>query len=647
MGIFRAIGIANRITWQKPQFYVLVVGAMQLLLVLIAIPLIRLLYDLVLLQTGLGSIAYDRISHVLRNPLADVTLLVIAIVAAIAVVGELATLFILASHHQSGNVTSFRLVLRQLWETIKKLAHLQGLLMIVYLILLLPLGQLGLTSILTKKVAVPPFISEELSKSPPSNLIYSAVLLLITYLNLRLIFTLPVLSTTTAGVWQSFVTSWRLTRWRSLRVLGLLFLLAMLAGLAAFILGAVTLTPTIATDLLAPASSPWLAAFGLSVWQIGMFVITALLTIIVVQSLIAMMRDWLDRLPEHQRPASAFVWYSEPSPAAGSRPRLMGSRAAVLDERASRHAFRLRVSEEGSGFKARSHASGASNRTMWGVAAGVMVLAFGITAVLNHRIMVRLIDSDETEVVAHRGFIEGGVENTLPALQAAADAGADRVEFDVLQTKDGKFVVMHDTNLRRLAGQNLNVKDLTQAELTKITVRAGGMEAKIPTLEEWIRLSIQLNLPQLLEIKLHGGETPDMVPRLLAVLDQAGVTEHYTYHTLSREVVEELKRLRPQLVVGFIVPINFGGIPDVTADFIVIEQQSYSSRFVRQAWASGYNVIVWTVDDEQQMREYIDAAVDGIITDKPDLGVTARTDIAEDKGLTGRLSDAIARSASF
>jgi glycerophosphoryl diester phosphodiesterase len=606
VGIFRAIGIANRTTWHKPQFYVLVVGAMQLLLVLIAIPLIRLLYDLVLLQTGLGSIAYDRISHVLRNPLADVTLLVIAIVAVIAVVGELATLFMLAAHHQSGNLTSFRLVLRQLWETIKKLAHLQGLLMIVYLILLLPLGQLGLTSILTKKVAVPPFISEELSKSPSSNLIYSAVLLLITYLNLRLILTLPVLSTTTAGVWQSFVTSWRLTRRRSLRVLGLLFLLAMLAGLAAFILGAVTLTPTIATDLLAPASSPWLAAFGLSVWQIGIFVITALLTIMVVQSLIAMMRDWLDRLPEHQRPASAFVWYSEPSPAAASRQKLM-----------------------------------------WGVAAGLMVLAFGTTAVLNHRTMVRLIDSEETEVVAHRGFIQGGVENTLPALQAAADAGADRVEFDVLQTKDGKFVVMHDTNLRRLAGQNLNVKDLTQDELTKITVRAGGMEAKIPTLEEWIRLSIQLNLPQLLEIKLHGGETPDMVPRLLAVLDQAGVTEHYTYHTLSREVVEELKRLRPQLVVGFIVPINFGGIPDVKADFIVIEQQSYSSRFVRQAWASGYNVIVWTVDDEQQMREYIDAAVDGIITDKPDLGVTARTDIAEDKGLTGRLSDAIARSASF
>ena len=190
MGIFRAIGIAHLTTWQSPQFYVLVVGAMQLLVIVIAIPVIRLLYKLVLVQTGLGNIAYDRISHVLRNPLADITLLIIAIVAVIAIVAELVTLFILAFRHQSWNAISLRIVLRQLWGTIKKLAHLQGLLMIVYLILLLPLGQLGLTSILTKKVAVPPFISEELNKSPSTSLIYSAVLLVISYISLRLIFTL-------------------------------------------------------------------------------------------------------------------------------------------------------------------------------------------------------------------------------------------------------------------------------------------------------------------------------------------------------------------------------------------------------------------------------------------------------------------------
>jgi glycerophosphoryl diester phosphodiesterase len=606
VGIFRAIGIAHRTTWRRPQFYVLVVGAMQVFLLLIAIPVIRLLYGLVLLQTGLGSIAYDRISHVLRNPFADLTLLLIAGVAVVAITGELVTLFVLASHHQDGDTTSFRLVLRQVWETIKKLVHPQGLLILVYLILLLPLGQLGLTSILTKKVAVPPFVSEELSKSGTGSLLYGAFTLAVFYLNLRLILTLPLLGTTSAGVWRAFVTSWRLTSWRSLRIVGLLIILVIPAGLVGVLLALVTLAPTIAADRVRPAASPLLAAFGLSVWQITIFVITALLTIMIVQSLTAMMRDWLKRLPEDHRHTPAVNSYSEPT-----------------------------------------HVTARRRKQLWGLAAAVTVMAFAATSVVNYQTMVKLADTEETEIVAHRGFLAGGVENTLPALQAAARAGADRVEFDVMETKDGKFVVMHDANLKRLAGKNLNVKDLTQDELTKITVRADGMEAKIPSLEEWIQLSIQLNLPQLLEIKLHGGETPDLVPRLLAVLDRTGVTESYTYHTLSREVVDELKRLRPELVVGFIVPINFGGIPEVKADFLVIEQQSYSNQFIHQAWAAGYNVIVWTVDDEQQMRQYLNAAVDGIITDRPDLGVKASTDIAEDKGLTGRLSDAIERSASI
>ncbi len=232
VGIFRAIGTAHRTTWRSPQLYVLVVGAMQLLVLVIAIPVIRLLYQLVLVQTGLGSIAYDRISHVLRNPLADVTLLLIAVVAVVTIMAELITLFVLASHHQDGDATSFRLMLHQVWETIKKLVHPQGLLMVIYLILLLPLGQLGLTTILTKKVAVPPFVSEELSKSGSGSLLYGAFLLVVFYLNVRLLFTLPLLGTTTAGVWEAFVTSWRLTRRRSLRIVGLLIVVSIPAGLA-------------------------------------------------------------------------------------------------------------------------------------------------------------------------------------------------------------------------------------------------------------------------------------------------------------------------------------------------------------------------------------------------------------------------------
>ncbi len=271
------------------------------------------------------------------------------------------------------------------------------------------------------------------------------------------------------------------------------------------------------------------------------------------------------------------------------------------------------------------------------------MIALVVATVINIGTLMAFDAAKATQILAHRGWVDGGVENTLPALRAAKRAGADRVEFDVLQTKDGKFVVMHDTNLRRLAGIDQEVKDLTQDELTRITVRHDDQEAKIPSLEQWIETSKELDLPQLLEIKVHGAETPDLVPRLLAVLDAYQVADWYTYHSLSRDIVTALEAARPTLVVGFIVPINFGGIPKVKCDFIVIEEASYDEDFLHEAQNAGYKVMVWTVETEEAMRAYMIDGADGIITDHPDVGVSQEQQIADDRGLAARLLDRVER----
>ena len=606
IGALRALGVALRTTWHQPQLYVLTVFVMQLLLLLLVTPLLRLLYSLVLLETGLGSLAYDKIVNVVTNPLALLTLLVLAVVAAGSVLFEIVTLFILASHHQAGQDTSFRLVLRQVGRTFRKLLHPQGLLVAVYLLLLLPLGQFGTTSTLTRKIAVPPFISDELAKSPTTAIVYTGIMLVLLYLNIRLVLTLPVLATTDASVWQSFVTSWRLTRWRSLRLLGMVVLAFIAAGMIIVSLFVISVGPTLITDFTNRGLSPVFATLGLGVWQLGTFVLTALITVTIGQGLIAMLRDWLPRLAERHRHEAHLITYSVPSTVSARR-----------------------------------------RGTLWIVTAAVVVLAFGLASVVNYGRMTRLASTDQTEIIAHRGFVEGGVENTLPALRAADEAGSNRVEFDILQTKDLKFVVIHDSNLQRLAGVNANVKDLTQAELMDITVRADGMEAKIPSLEQWIEESKKLDLPGLLEVKLHGGESPDMLQRLLAVTDQYSVSEWFTYHSISRPIVEDLKRLRPALVVGFIVPINFGGVPRVTANFLVIEQASYSDEFRNEATGKGFGVVVWTVQDEQQMRLYIGDDVQGLITDLPNVAVAARDDIKNDEGLSGRLIDTVVRTSAI
>ena len=369
-----------------------------------------------------------------------------------------------------------------------------------------------------------------------------------------------------------------------------------------------TLIPTVVTDLTRPDLSAASAAVGLAVWQIGVFLITAQRTILIVQGLVALMRDWLPRLPEKHRHEVHEITYSVDSTVTAAR-----------------------------------------RRKLWLVTAAVAVLAFGGASVdqLRHDDQA---GGRRRDVGARAPGLRRGRSGEHPPRSASRPTRPvpTVVEFDILQTKDLKFVVIHDTNLQRLAGINVNVKDLTQAELMKITVRADGMEAKIPSLEQWIAAFDQPRLPQLLEVKLHGGESPDLLPRLLAVLDRYKVTQFYTYHSISRQVVEESEaaasgargrlhhpdqlRRRPEGERG--LPRGRAEVPD-------------DDDFRNEAWGKGYKVIVWTVNDEQAMRNYINDNVNGLITDRPDLGVDARDDIENDEGLSGRLVDMVVRSSSF
>ena len=77
--------------------------------------------------------------------------------------------------------------------------------------------------------------------------------------------------------------------------------------------------------------------------------------------------------------------------------------------------------------------------------------------VLNHRTMVSLVDSEQTEV-SGAPRVHPRWRTRASGSQSRCQAGADQVEFDVMETKDGKFVVMHDANLQRLAGKNLKSK---------------------------------------------------------------------------------------------------------------------------------------------------------------------------------------------
>ncbi len=101
------------------------------------------------------------------------------------------------------------------------------------------------------------------------------------------------------------------------------------------------------------------------------------------------------------------------------------------------------------------------------------------------------------------------VRNTIPALEDGCPRVDPEVEMDILLTKDLQFVVMHDYNLKRLAGIDRRVQDMTLAEVEGLTVHQDGLEAHafLPLTPMSNGLK-ELGVKLLVELKLHGGE-PD------------------------------------------------------------------------------------------------------------------------------------------
>ena len=91
-------------------------------------------------------------------------------------------------------------------------------------------------------------------------------------------------------------------------------------------------------------------------------------------------------------------------------------------------------------------------------------------------------------VIAHRGEHLHHPENTIPAFQAAIDAGADYFELDVRTTSDGKLVIMHDSTLDRTTNGTGEVYKHTFDEIraldagVKFSPEFKG--TRVPTLDE-------------------------------------------------------------------------------------------------------------------------------------------------------------------
>src|SRR3982751_733458 len=88
--------------------------------------------------------------------------------------------------------------------------------------------------------------------------------------------------------------------------------------------------------------------------------------------------------------------------------------------------------------------------------------------------------------IGHRGAPGHVLENTLGSIETAIELGVDYAEIDLRLTRDGHVVVLHDARVDRTTNRHGRVKDLTLAQVKRITTKDGQ---HVPTLEEVLKIT--------------------------------------------------------------------------------------------------------------------------------------------------------------
>lgn len=222
-------------------------------------------------------------------------------------------------------------------------------------------------------------------------------------------------------------------------------------------------------------------------------------------------------------------------------------------------------------------------------------------------------------VTAHRGSSAEAPENTLSAIRLAIAQGADWVEIDVQEASDGTLVVVHDTDLLRVAGDPRGVWELARADLAKLEAGAWFSDRfagePIPTLAEVLDLArgqIGLNI----ELKLHGHERR-LVEGTLDLLQAANMGGDYLMTSLELDALRRVKTLAPHMRIGWIVETDPGDPRRLGLDALSLALPLATPGLIRACQAAQVETHVWTVNDRSEMLRLIELGVTSIITDTP------------------------------
>jgi glycerophosphoryl diester phosphodiesterase len=247
-------------------------------------------------------------------------------------------------------------------------------------------------------------------------------------------------------------------------------------------------------------------------------------------------------------------------------------------------------------------------------------------------------------VLAHRGASAYAPDHSLEAIELALEQGADAIEVDVHLTKDGHPVLHHGGDMSENTQASGPVGSFTLEELRALdagyrftpdngaTFPHRGRGHTVVTVAEALETfpTVRFNLD--IKERRAAAATRQLIDRYDAS-DRVLLAAFYSWQRAPaisgyagpRSIT--LDQMLPLQLLHWVrldrlwpIHVDAFQLPEVHWGFRVV-----TPRLITSAHQRGIRVHVWTVDDERDMERLLDWGVDGIITNKPDTAVQARS----------------------
>lgn len=229
---------------------------------------------------------------------------------------------------------------------------------------------------------------------------------------------------------------------------------------------------------------------------------------------------------------------------------------------------------------------------------------------------IRLGDA-RVKMVAHRGVSGLERENTAAAFVAAGNRTYFGVETDIHRTADGKIIVIHDDDTRRVAGCDYVVEetDFDTLRAIRLTDLAGNLRGDLlfPTLEEYVNICKYYNKVCVLELKNHFE--PEDIETIISIIRACDYLDQVIFISFDLPNMVCIREKLPEQKAQYLTDRFGDDLLDTLMRYrldLDIHYRGISKAQIEACHASGIEVNVWTVDSIEDARRLADWGVDYI-----------------------------------